>query len=475
MAQSGDLSRQALCYIPRVREMLRKHALFFLVFALAGLALRLLFLWKLRFIAGDSFIYGDIAKNWMQHGAYALTEDGTLAPTLIRLPGYPMFLVALWAVFGVEHYTAVMMAQILLDLGTCFVVAELARETTGERTARIAFALCALCVFFANYDVTPLSEPLAIFFAALALLGAVKGLARLRRPRGLGWWVVCGLATGASVILRPDGGILLPAIGLYLLLWLIVVGDARRIIAAGLLVAALGLAPLVPWAVRNQRVFGQFQPLAPRYANNPNEYAPTGFYRWVRTWIVDYISVEDIYWHVPGDEADAGKLPDRAFDSEIQRAWTRGLFRVYNESHKMTPELDAQFRSLAGQRIAASPLRYYLWLPLLRVTDMWLRPRTEALPLNSRWWEFREDPKDSALGVALGLANLALVVLAVLGALRGDVRFAGVMLVWIVLRSAFLATLENPEPRYVLECYPALLVLAAAAFRKDKVSSPGPR
>jgi hypothetical protein len=172
---------------------------------------------------------------------------------------------------------------------------------------------------------------------------------------------------------------------------------------------------------------------------------------------------------VPGEEVDADKLPPRAFDSDIQRAWTRGLFNLYNQSMKMTPELDAQFRSLAEQRIGADPLRYYVWLPLLRVADMWLRPRTEALPLNSRWWEFYEDPKDSVIGGALGAANLALIVLAVIGAIRGQVRFAGTMLVWIVLRSAFLSTLENPEPRYVLECYPAVLVLAAAVFQRDKL------
>lgn len=450
-----------------VRELLRKHALFFLLFSLAGLALRLVFLWKLRFLAGDSFIYGDIAKNWMLHGAYAMTEDGVLVPTLIRLPGYPLFLVALWSVFGLEHYTAVLAAQILLDLGTCFVVAELARETTGERAARIAFALCALCVFFANYDATALTEPLAIFFAALALLGAVKGLGRLREQRWLGWWVVCGLATGAGVFLRPDGGILLAAIGLYLLLWMIGKGDVRRVVAAGLLLAFLGLAPLVPWTIRNHRTFGQFQPLAPRYANNPDEYPPTGFYRWVRTWIVDYISVEDIYWHVPGEELDTGKLPARAIDSDRQRVETQRLFDLYNQSHKMPPELDAQFRSLADERIAANRLRYYGWLPLLRVADLWLRPRTEALPLNSRWWEFREDTKDAAIGSALGAANLALIVLATIGGLRGQVRFVGIMLLWIVLRSAFLSTLENPEPRYVLECYPAVLVWAAAAFRRN--------
>ena len=453
-----------------MRELLRKHALFFLAFLLAGLALRLVFLWQLRFIAGDSFFYGDIAKNWMLHGTYAVTENGAVAPTLIRLPGYPLFLVAIWSVFGIEHYTAVMVAQIILDLGTCFVVAELARETAGERAARIAFALCSLCVFFANYAATPLSETPSIFFAALALLGGVKGLSRMREPRWVGWWAVCGLATGAGILLRPDGGILLGAIGLYLLLWMIVVGDARRVIAAGLLVATLALAPLVPWAIRNYRTFHQFQPLAPRYANNPDEYVPVGYYRWERTWIADYISVEDIGWRMPGEEADVNNLPSRAFDSDMQRAWTRGLFRLYNESQKITPELDAQFRSLAEQRIAEHPLRYYVWLPTLRVADMWLRPRTEALPINSRWWEFRVDPGDAAIGCALGAANLALIVLAVIGAARRQVRFAGLMLVWIVLRSAFLSSVENPEPRYVLECYPAVMVFAAAVFGRKESS-----
>jgi hypothetical protein len=35
---------------------------------------------------------------------------------------------------------------------------------------------------------------------------------------------------------------------------------------------------------------------------------------------------------------------------------------------------------------------------------------------------------------------------------------------FILLRTAFLTTLETPEPRYVLMCYPALLALAAHVF-----------
>jgi hypothetical protein len=39
------------------------------------------------------------------------------------------------------------------------------------------------------------------------------------------------------------------------------------------------------------------------------------------------------------------------------------------------------------------------------------------------------------------------------------------LLTFVVLRSVFLGTLENPEPRYTLECYPVVLLFASALFR----------
>jgi hypothetical protein len=41
----------------------------------------------------------------------------------------------------------------------------------------------------------------------------------------------------------------------------------------------------------------------------------------------------------------------------------------------------------------------------------------------------------------------------------------GLFVLFLVLRSLFLGTLENPEPRYTLECYPAVIILGAAMFR----------
>jgi hypothetical protein len=212
----------------------------------------------------------------------------------------------------------------------------------------------------------------------------------------------------------------------------------------------------------------EFEPLAPRYASDQEDaFVPTGFNRWVKTWIADYVSVEEIYWRVPGNPLEVEKLPSRAFDSPGEREQTVRLLADYDASLHVMPDLDARFDALAAERIHRAPLRYYVWLPLLRIADMWLRPRTEILPSDSRWWEFDDDPKWLALALALGVINLFYVLAALLGLARGRfVAQLGLLLTFVVLRSAFLSTLENPEPRYTMECYPVLIVLASGLFWK---------
>jgi 4-amino-4-deoxy-L-arabinose transferase-like glycosyltransferase len=373
-----------------------------------------------------------------------------------------------------EHYRAVLVLQMFVDLGTCLLIADLARRLISPRAARFAFLLAALCPFLANYVANALTETWEVFFTALALDFAIVGLQSLpnssMRP-----WIGCGLAIGAAILLRPDGALLLFAIEAYLFALLVWRPNKTRkgvsalhVFRSGLIVALVSLATLVPWTVRNLHAFHEFQPLAPRYANQENTFVPLGFNRWMRTWIVDYTSVEDIYWAVPGNTVDAEKLPARAFDSPEQREQTRQLLQDYNEVQHVTPELDARFAALATERVHHSLLRYYVELPLLRIADMWLRPRTETLPSDTRWWQFDDDPEWLTLTVCIGIINLAYLAAAFAGLIRGRFKAnLGLLLTFVILRSIFLGTLENPETRYTLECYPVVIILAAALFQSE--------
>jgi 4-amino-4-deoxy-L-arabinose transferase-like glycosyltransferase len=284
---SGDGDSAKTRYIRCVREIVRQHFRFFLFATLAGLALRLLFIFRYPAITTDSFIYGDIAKNWLQHGIYGLSGDG-ISPTYIRLPGYPAFLAAIFTIFGMEHYRAVLVVQMFVDIGTCFLIADMARRVVSQRAAKWAFLLAALCPFLADYAAAALTETLEIFFTALALDFAIAGVDALDEGKSRSW-VGCGLAIGAAILLRPDGGLLLVAIGLYLA-WIASVRVREKrsyfpVLRAAVVLGVVSLAPLVPWTLRNLHTMQRFQPLAPRYANEEDEYVPMGFNHWVKTWM----------------------------------------------------------------------------------------------------------------------------------------------------------------------------------------------
>jgi hypothetical protein len=201
----------------------------------------------------------------------------------------------------------------------------------------------------------------------------------------------------------------------------------------------------------------------------PNEFVPHGFHRWVRTWIIDYASVEDVWFKVEGESVDVDDVPRRAFDNAQQLQKTVDIFSQYDdEDNSITPAIDAEFAQLAQERIRSHPLRFYVELPLLRATDLWLRPRTEMLPIDAHWWRYWDDPGDFAKALSLALLNLFYLGAAALALVKGRVRHAGLFLLFAIFRTAFLAWMPNPEPRYILECYPAVLAMAGGFFSRGR-------
>lgn len=452
------------------------HRRFFYAF-LTGLLLRLFFVVHFPVVDDpDTAFYAEIARTWLAHGVYGSEEAGIPTPTYIRLPGYPAFLAAVFAIFGNDQYLPVLLIQTLVDLGSCFLIAAIAWEIIGEEAAFGAFLVSMLCPFTANYAAVALTETLSIFFTSLALWSAVKGIRVFKQTEdwGIKWWILCGVGISAATLFRPDGIILLITVWVFLFWKLFQNKGKRKILVACAVTTVMVTGVLTPWTWRNWVVFHEFQPLAPRYCNAPWEYAPVGFYQWFKTWPVEFASLYDIFWKVSaessGEVIDLNDLPPQAFDNPAEQGQTLKLFKTLNETLLLTPELDAQFAELAQERIARSPVRYYLYLPVLRITDMWLRPRTEPLDMEQHWWRF--DPLgESLFSLGYALLNFLLLIVAVLGMVKfRRAPCAGLLIGFVIIRSVFLGTLENPEPRYVLECFPVVLTFAGAGLSRCRKS-----
>src|SRR5438270_10456424 len=123
----------AECPLFPMTSLLRRHKIFFLSFAILGIVLRWYFLHWHFLVAGDSFTYGDLAKNWLLHGVYGVADGDQIVPVNMRMPGYPAFLAVCFRLFGLEHYGAVVRVQLVIDVLTCFLIAAGARSLLSDR------------------------------------------------------------------------------------------------------------------------------------------------------------------------------------------------------------------------------------------------------------------------------------------------------------------------------------------------------
>jgi hypothetical protein len=469
----------------------------------AGLCLRLFFVLKYPANSGDTVLYEQIATNWLQHHVYAMNVHDQVTPVDLRMPGYPAFLALVYAISGAisglrtaeAARLGVMLAQVVVDLLTCLLTAGLAAlllVITNERARPhhvfiAALWLAALCPFTANYTAVPLTEVFATFFTTAALLPLCL---LVTRAQSHGWrlgerhWVLgtdywqlaacAALLIGLCTLFRPETPLLLLAAWVVLGAILIHQRESLRWLKTTVLMAALCAVPLAPWAIRNAITLREFQPLAPKNSNLPGELIPYGLMSWEKTWLYRFRDVYLVPWKLNEEVINVDEIPARAFATSAEKERAAMILEQYNNDLTLTPEEDAAFAQLARERTARRPLRTYLWLPAARALTLWFTPRIELLPFSgtvfplAQSWE--DDRIDQAVTVSMFLLNVAYIALALWGMAglwrraRGA-RGAIVLLVFfILLRTAFLTTLETPEPRYVLVCYPALLALAAQVF-----------
>jgi len=456
----------------------------YLFWIVAGIVLRALFIIFPRPVDDDTWDYLQLGHNLFHYGVYATGTGDSISPTLFRLPAYPIFLVTFEQLFA-HHwpntwFNSVFITQLIAGVTAALLLASFARRHISPRAGEFTLALAMLCPFTAVYVGIAMTECLTIFAISLGIYAAGRALsAHAVGSRDISALLLAGLASALAALLRPDGVLLLASLAGGLFYYSLRAHPPlpfpqafRRGLAAASIVSIVALLPLAVWALRNWEQFHVFQPLAPRYLNDPGDRPNVGFYHWMRTWSVEYESTATVFWQVGAGPIDPDDLPARAFDSPRQRAQTLALIAEYNQNHSISPQLDNRFAALAAERIHAHPFSYFVVVPALRVADMLLRPRTEEFGLEVFWWPWGDHPGQTAWAILLGLINLFYVVVAAWAFLRGRVPWPWMLGAYLLLRLLMLGSIENPEPRYTVECFPILIVAAAAALSGSRNRQP---
>ena len=458
----------------------------------------------------DARFYALLARNVVVHGMYSGSAEPPLAPTYVRVPGYPLLIAGIYRVFGINNDTAVRLVQALIETATCWTVACLALALVPRawpqkvrwRIQCAALGLAAVCPFTAIYVTTLLTEVLAIALGTALAWCAMRALRDDRsdggggRRRAWAWWFAAGLAGGALTIVRPEGGLLVAGAGAGLVLaaawrWRRRTLDAgrparRMLVCGGMLVLGF-LACDGPWIVRNASVFGVFQPTAPATVSMPDEYVNNGYVRWLKSWVNEPRFVGPFEFDLDRARLSVDQLPTWACDSPEERQQVAELFSWYNDGEPtqrasrtgsanepagLTPELDARFGILARARVRRHPVRYYVLLPAERVFWMWASPHSQYYPFDGDLFPLADLDRGLRQHIWLpifALLTLAWTVAAAAGAMRLIVepasRFGLLLLVLLVVpRLALLGSMENPEPRYLVELFPFLSALGGVAI-----------
>ena len=468
---------------------------------IAGLCLRLFFVFKFPFAPTDTALYEQLATNWLQHHVYAITVDGALVPVDLRMPGYPAFLAIIYAITGriwsgctaVRHAGAIggglgrlpahggprrdagiaeaqsgkLAARLYSDAVDCRAVplhGEL-RGGSHDRGVRVVFHRGCLRVTD-RPDLDRERRQDALFKTEWATRHSDSIFA-----------LASGFLIGMGTLFRPETPLLL--VVAWILLAFIWLRKRRFLFFAQLVVlSAIGcVLPLAPWAVRNAVTLHEVQFLAPKNLNMSGEFVPRGFMAWEKTWLFRMKDCFLVPWKLDDEVINLEDIPARAFDTQDEKDRVAALLELYNNDVTITPEEDAAFGQLAQERTARHPLRTYLWLPVARAFTIWFTPRIELLPFSGQLFPvraaWREDPIDFSVTLGFFLLNASYVALALWGALRISresyaLRLAVALLLgYILVRTAFLTTIETPEPRYVLVCFPAILALAGQVFARS--------
>ena len=150
--------------------------------------------------------------------AHLFLESGTIAfnkvdvPSAFYMPGYPLFLAAIYLVFGADPspLVAVRMAQALLSVITLFVMYRIGIRLHSRTLGLAALFLGALYPSFTLANQRILTEPLFTLLLCVLVLAALRLLDAPSKPNAILFGVLLALCCFVRPTIRAVGRRALP-------------------------------------------------------------------------------------------------------------------------------------------------------------------------------------------------------------------------------------------------------------------------
>jgi 4-amino-4-deoxy-L-arabinose transferase-like glycosyltransferase len=376
-------------------------ALWLWLLVLALLPLRLWFAWN----HGDAPTFYDEGDYHQIAANLAAGEgfSGSYGPTAFRPPGQPLFLAAVYSLFGTSLRSAYIAQALLASLLPIVTMWFARSELKHSGWAGLAGALSALHPGIAYASTT-------LYPVLLTSVCLVVGVTYVRRAalRESRWSApAAGLALGMAGLTTPY---LAPLVGLGGVL-LALRGRLRR----GLIVAVVGLLPVGLWVARNADVLG----------------APV-------------LGTHGGYNLALGANDRASIFSGNAIEPDLPRA----------DAPDNEVVRDRAYREVALAWIARNPER---WLSLavgrgLATLDSTGRPATGQAPRGAAVW-------------LIGLAVSAGVIAGLAGLVLARRRIAAQLLAAAFILVVISAAATISKPRFRFPCDPLLVVYGLALVR----------
>jgi 4-amino-4-deoxy-L-arabinose transferase-like glycosyltransferase len=174
--------------------------------------------------------------------------------TAYRPPGPSLIWAGVYYVFG-HHYSAIRVLHCLLGAATVALVYLVGRQSFSRTIGLLAAGAFAGWPISLYYSVELLSEPLGTAWLLAYVAAALDFAARPGPFRA----ALAGSMLGMAMLTRANVAMLLPLT----LLWAVIQFWRRpRDLTWALAIPVVAVAMLVPWIIRNYRVFGAIVPLS---------------------------------------------------------------------------------------------------------------------------------------------------------------------------------------------------------------------